>query len=163
MITDNESLRRQIRKTLAGLLNEIKIEESDDLIEPETESADEEIEEAMIRSHAHGKGQSSKPCTYPEEFKREALRESIQLAIESISNFIKPQPETATKQLADESKPQELGDPLFDVEMNQMADDLGSDEANAPTVAVTAGGTKGGNGPEAGQHQANFKDKTKLA
>jgi hypothetical protein len=145
------------------LLNEVEIKESEELIESREESSEEEIEEAMIRSHAHGRGQSAKPDTYPDNFKRDALRESIQLAVESISNFIKPQPETATKQLADESKPEELGDPLFDVELNQMADDQGSDGANAPTVAVTAGGTKGGNGPDAGRHQANFTDKTKQA
>ena len=162
MITEHKKLRIHIRATLAGLLNEVEIKESEELIEPVTNSADEdEIEEAMIRSHAHGRGQSTKPDTYPENVKRDALRESIQLAMESISNFIKPQPETATKQLDDNSKPQELGDPLFDIKMNQMADDQGSDEANAPTVAVTAGGTKGGNGPDAGQHQANFQDKTK--
>ena len=93
---------------------------------------------------------------------REHIRKFLAESTE-INNFLDKEAATETKQLADNSKPQELGDPLFDVEMNQMADQLGSDEANAPTVAVIAGGTKGGNGPTTGQHQANFTGKTKLA
>jgi hypothetical protein len=88
------------------------------------------------------------------------IRKSLE---ESINNFLDKEPATATKQLNDTSKLEVLGDPLFDVEMNQMAGELGSDEKNAPTVAVTPGGIKGGNGPVTGQHQANFKDKTKIA
>jgi len=47
--------------------------------------------------------------------------------------------------------------------MNQMANELGSDGDNAPTVSVTAGAEKGGNGHEVGQRQANFKGKTNMA
>jgi hypothetical protein len=91
---------------------------------------------------------------------RQYIRKSLE---ESINNFLDKEPATATKQLNDTSKPQELGDPLTDVKLNQMADDQGSDEANSPTVSVATGGKKGGNGPEAGQHKSNFSDKTKLA
>ena len=90
------------------------------------------------------------------------LRKHIRKVLEEeVNNFLDKE-ETATNQLRDASKPELIGDPMFDVEMNQMADELGSDEANAPTVAVVAGATKNGNGPTSGQRQANFKDKTKL-
>lgn len=82
---------------------------------------------------------------------------------EEVNNFLDKEKETATKQLANNSKSQVIGDPLTDVKMNQMADELGSDEQNAPTVAVTPGATKGGQGHETGQRQANFSAKTKLA
>jgi hypothetical protein len=82
---------------------------------------------------------------------------------EEVNNFLDKEEETATKQLKDNSKSQVLGDPLIDVKMNQMANELGSDGNNAPTVAVTSGSEKGGNGPEVGQRQANFKDKTNMA
>ncbi|MFL5762949.1 MAG: hypothetical protein ACJ77K_03335 [Bacteroidia bacterium] len=80
---------------------------------------------------------------------------------ESINNFLDKEPATATKQLKDTSKSQVLGDPISDVELNQMADDQGSDGTNAPTVSVKAGATKGGNGPETGQKKVAFSDKTK--
>ena len=86
-----------------------------------------------------------------------------QVLTESVNNFIDKEEETATKQLDDASKPQDLGDPLTDVKMNTMANELGSDEKNAPTVSVKPGETKGGNGPETGQRKANFQDKTELA
>ena len=82
---------------------------------------------------------------------------------ETVNNFLDKEEETNVKQLKDNSKSQNLGDPLSDVKMNQMANELGSDEANAPTVSVEAGSAKGGNGPKVGQRQANFKDKTRLA
>ena len=92
------------------------------------------------------------------------LRKHIRKVLEEeVNNFLDKEDATATKQLTNTSKPQELGDPISDVDMNQMADDQGSDEANAPTVAVTAGGIKGGSAPTAGQRKASFKDKTKLA
>jgi hypothetical protein len=87
----------------------------------------------------------------------------MRLAIESVSNFLKKQKQTETKQLDDNSKDQDLGDPLTDVKMNEQADSLGSDGKNAPTVSVTAGTAKGGNGPETGQPKAQFHDKTSLA
>lgn len=79
---------------------------------------------------------------------------------EEVNNFLDKEKETDTKQLKDNSKSQNLGDPLSDVKMNQMADELGSDGTSAPTVSVTAGAEKGGEGFEVGQRQANFKDKT---
>lgn len=79
---------------------------------------------------------------------------------EEVNNFLDKEKETDTKQLKDNSKSQNLGDPLSDVKMNQMADELGSDGDNSPTVFVTAGAENGGDGFEAGQRQANFKDKT---
>ena len=95
---------------------------------------------------------------------QEEIRKYIRKVInEEVNNFLKKEEETATMQLKDNSKSQNLGDPLSDVKMNQMASELGSDEANAPTVSVEAGSAKGGNGPEVGQRQANFKDKTNMA
>ncbi len=82
---------------------------------------------------------------------------------EEVNNFLEKEEATSTKHLDDNSKGQVLGDPLIDVKMNQMANELGSDGKNAPTVSVTAGSEKGGNGPEVGQRQANFKDKTNMA
>jgi hypothetical protein len=91
------------------------------------------------------------------------LRKYIRKALrESINNFQEKEAETATKQLKDISKPQVIGDPLSDVKMNQKANELGSDKANAPTVAVAPGAKKGGNGPDTGKHQAKFSAKTKL-
>lgn len=84
-----------------------------------------------------------------------------QVLAEEINNFIDKEEETATKLLKDDSKFQSLGDPIADIEMNQLADELGSDGANAPTVSVTAGAEKVGHGLEAGQRQATFSDKTK--
>ncbi len=81
---------------------------------------------------------------------------------EEINNFLKKELATATKQLEDNSKPTEIGDP-FDVKLNQMANELGSDGENAPTVSVKAGAVKGGSKSTAGQHQANFDGKTKQA
>ena|ERR1700744_17650 len=90
---------------------------------------------------------------------RKYIRKLLQ---ESINNFIDKEEQTNTKQLKDTSAPQMLGDPL-NVELNQMADELGSDEANSPTVSAIAGEAKGGNEPTTGQHKAVFSDKTKLA
>jgi len=81
---------------------------------------------------------------------------------ESVNNFLDKEPGTETEQLDDSSKPQELGDPLKDIKMNQMTN-LGSDGENAPTTAVKAGVVKGGNGYETGQRHANFQDKTEQA
>jgi len=85
-----------------------------------------------------------------------------QMLEESVNNFIEKEKETTTKQLKDTSKPEVLGDPL-EVELNQLANELGSDGKNAPTVAVKAGGVKGGNDFATGKHKANFSDKTDLA
>ncbi len=49
---------------------------------------------------------------------------------EEVSNFLKKEPETATKQLDDTSEPKELGDPLRNIKMNQMTNELGSDVLN---------------------------------
>ena len=43
-----------------------------------------------------------------------------------------------------------------------MADNLGSDGNNSPTVSVTAGAAKGGNDSNVGKHKAVFASKTKL-
>jgi hypothetical protein len=86
-----------------------------------------------------------------------------QVLNEEVNNYQEKQPETATKQLDDNSTDKDLGDPLTDVKMNQKADDLGSDGKNAPAVSVTAGSAKGGKTPTAGQHQTKFSDKTKQA
>lgn len=92
---------------------------------------------------------------------KQEIREYIRKVLaESINNFIDIEEGTETKQLNDTSKSQSLGDPI-DIELNQMADELGSDGDNAPTVSVIAGAVKGGNGYNTGQHQANFSDKTK--
>lgn len=82
---------------------------------------------------------------------------------ETVNNFLDKEEATKTKQIGDNTKSQVLGDPLTDVELNQNADELGSDGKNAPTVSVKPGSTKGGNGPTAGQSTAVFNDKTKLA
>jgi len=90
------------------------------------------------------------------------LRKYIRKMIaENINNFLKKEGEAATKQLKDTSKSQVVGDPL-EVKLNQMADEAGSDEKNAPTVSVKAGGKKRGNGPNTGQHQAKFSSRTEL-
>jgi hypothetical protein len=90
------------------------------------------------------------------------IRNQIRKMIaESINNFIEKEEETTTKQLKDTSKSQVIGDPL-DVELNQMADETGTDEKNAPTVSVTTGAKKGGNDFNSGQHKANFAAKTKI-
>jgi hypothetical protein len=65
------------------------------------------------------------------------------------------------KQLKDTSKPEVVGDPVEDVELNTMVDDAGSDEKAATAVAVKPGATKGGNGPTAGQANPKFTSKTK--
>ncbi|PBQ34026.1 hypothetical protein CNR22_20335 [Sphingobacteriaceae bacterium] len=83
--------------------------------------------------------------------------------MEGVNNFLQKDAETNTKQLEDNSKAQEFGDPISDIKMNQMANELGSDGQNAQTVAVKVGEAKGGNGPESGQRKANFQDKTELA
>lgn len=94
----------------------------------------------------------------------EKIRQQIRHILEeAINNFIKLQPETKTKQLKDNSKPLELGDPLTDVQMNQKANELGSDGRNAPAVSVQAGSTKGGSTSNTGQKTAKFTDKTRLA
>lgn len=93
----------------------------------------------------------------------EQYQREMRLAIESVCNFLKKPKETETKQLDDNSKHKILGDPLTDVKMNQNANELGSDGKNAPTVSVTPGSAKGGDNFEAGQHKAQFKDRTKLA
>lgn len=85
----------------------------------------------------------------------------IKLQLESVSNFLKSQSETTTKQLADNSKGQNLGDPL-DVKLNKMDGPTGSDSTE-PTVSVKVGSPKGGSKPTAGQRQANFSTKTELA
>ncbi len=64
------------------------------------------------------------------------------------------------KKLKDRSKAQLVGDPLEDVELNQMVNDAGSDEKAATTVGVTAGAKKGGTRPTAGQPNPKFKSKT---
>ena len=46
-----------------------------------------------------------------------------------------------------------------DVKMNQNAKNLGSDPKAATAVSVKAGSEKGGKGPTAGQHSANFESK----
>jgi hypothetical protein len=81
---------------------------------------------------------------------------------EAVNNYIESQPETKTKQLKDNSKSQNLGDPM-DVKLNQQANEFGSDEKNAPTVSVKAGATKGGSNATAGQKKASFTAKTTLA
>lgn len=86
----------------------------------------------------------------------------MRLAIEAVSNFLKKQKQTETRQLDDHSESKELGDPISDVKMNQQGHELGSDGKNAPTVSVTAGQPKGGIGPDAGQRTAQFHDNTKL-
>jgi hypothetical protein len=87
-----------------------------------------------------------------------------QVLEEQINNFLQHEEETDTKQLKNTApKSQVIGDPVSDVEMNQLADELGSDEANAPTVAVKARGSRGGTDFTTGQPQANFEDKTELA
>lgn len=55
-----------------------------------------------------------------------------------------------------------IGDPL-EVELNQQANELGSDGKNAPTVAVRPGKEKGGDDFHTGQRQANFSSKTSQA
>lgn len=93
-----------------------------------------------------------------------ALRKYIRSVLEeSVNNFLDKEEATETNQLKDDSKPEVLGDPLFDIELNQMADNLGSDGDNLPTVSVVVGKIKGGNKPNAGQHQAVFSDKTEIA
>jgi hypothetical protein len=87
----------------------------------------------------------------------------MRLAIESVNNFLRKQKETKTRQLDDNTEFKNLGEPIRDVKMNQLADELGSDGNNAPTVSVTAGAIKGGYGPETGQPKAQFHNKTKLA
>lgn len=83
---------------------------------------------------------------------------------EQINNFLQHEEETDTKQLKNTAlKSQVIGDPISDVEMNQLADDQGSDGDNAPTVAVKAGGSKDAADFTTGQPQANFEDKTELA
>jgi hypothetical protein len=94
---------------------------------------------------------------------RELRRLIRQTLKENISNFITPQKQTATKQLKDTSKSEIIGDPISDVKMNQNADNLGSYEANSPTVAVKAGATKGGKDYTTGQKQAKFSGKTTQA
>lgn len=86
-----------------------------------------------------------------------------QVLSETVNNFLENEEATTTKQLDDNSKGRVLGDPLTDIKMNQMANELGSDGKNAPTVAVTSGAQKVGSEPEVGQRQANFKDKTSMA
>lgn len=89
------------------------------------------------------------------------LRSHIRnLLNEMVNNFLEKEKETTTKQLKDDSKSQVIGDPISDVSMNQMVNELGSDGKNAPTVSVKAGATKGGSNFNAGQHQANFSNKT---
>jgi hypothetical protein len=46
-----------------------------------------------------------------------------------------------------------------DVKMNSLAKDQGSDPKAATAVSVKAGAEKGGKGPTAGQHKANFESK----
>jgi hypothetical protein len=93
------------------------------------------------------------------------LRRQIrQLLSETVNNFLDKEEETSTKKLTNPSpKPQVLGDPISDVEMNQLADEQGSDGTNAPTVAVKAGSTKSGTDFTAGKHKSSFQDKTTLA
>jgi hypothetical protein len=92
------------------------------------------------------------------------LRQHIRKVLnEEINNYLDKEEETNTKQLADTSKPQLIGDPIEDVELNQLADDLGSDGDIAPAVAVKAGPVKGGNDFTAGQPQPQFAEKTSLA
>jgi len=81
---------------------------------------------------------------------------------EAINNYIESQPKTKTKQLKNSSKSETLGDPL-DVKLNQKVNELGSDEKNAPTVAVKVGASKGGSDATAGQKKASFDAKTKQA
>lgn len=61
------------------------------------------------------------------------IRKHIRKVLEEeINNFLNKEEATFTKKLNDTSTSQELGDPLFDVEMNQMGDDQGSDEVMLP-------------------------------
>ena len=83
---------------------------------------------------------------------RKKIRKMI---ADNINNLLEKQEETATKQSKDASNSQVLGEPL-DVKMNQRADETGSDEQNAPTVAVSAGAKKTGTDPSEGQAKANF-------
>jgi hypothetical protein len=68
--------------------------------------------------------------------KSEDTPHQVRIAIESVNNFLKKQKETRTRQLNDDSEGQRLGDPLTDVKMNQMANDLGSDGQNAPAITL---------------------------
>jgi hypothetical protein len=91
------------------------------------------------------------------------IRQRIrQILEEVVNNFLESQPETKTRQLKDNSKPEELGDPISDIEMNQRANETGSD-STSPTVSVKPGATQNGSDFTTGQKKANFSDKTKQA
>jgi hypothetical protein len=100
-----------------------------------------------------------KPFMTDEQKLRQHIRKVLN---EEINNYLDKEEETNTRQLEDNSKPELIGDPL-DVELNQLADELGSDGDIAPAVAVKAGSVKGGNDFTTGQQQPQFADKTKLA
>jgi hypothetical protein len=64
------------------------------------------------------------------------------------------------KQLSDTSEPKLIGDPLTDVDLNQMENESGSDEDAATAVAVKAGAPKAENDLTKGQRKTNFLSKT---
>lgn len=91
------------------------------------------------------------------------LRQLIhQTSNESVNNFLEKEPQTQTRQLDDNSKGEEIGDPISDVKMNQNDGKTGNDSTNPP-VSTRAGKVKGGNGFEPGEAKAVFAGKTEQA
>lgn len=94
---------------------------------------------------------------------KEEIRTYIrQVLEEAICNFIKPQPETQTRQIEDDSESIELGDPLRDIKLNTMDGKTGSD-STSPTVSVTPGEARGGTDVAGGMRKPKFNPKTRQA
>lgn len=91
---------------------------------------------------------------------KEELRRMRELAgIVSLNEDAPPLVDEKPKPSADSSKPQLIGDPLTDVELNTMVDETGSDGKIAAATEVKAGPDQGGNDYSAGQHKPNFTSK----
>ncbi len=95
-----------------------------------------------------------------EKILRDYIRKVLQ---EQVNNFLDKEEETDTKELDVASNKENLliGDPL-DVELNQLADNLGSDGKIAPALTVKAGSEKGRSDYNAGQKQAVFNGKISI-